>query len=301
MAKVNEKRRAELPPLNALVAFNQAATQGSFSRAAKAMGVAQPSITRHVAHLEQWLGISLFDRGVNSVELTAAGQILAKSADQAFDVLCDTVRQLRQSGFKSVVLGCSIGVAHLWVMPRLAGLRALDSQLDLSLLTSERYHDYERNNVDLSIRFGLYADDPCIIPEQCVPLASPDFAARHGLTSQSLATQLEADWLLRYDEGKYGWLTWEHWFELQGVRPPGEGLVGHHLNYPLLIENARAGEGIVLGNRGLVEQYIDNGSLVIVGPQVERAGYGYHLLKRSGHVDSNIDTAVRWLKAEAGL
>ncbi|MGB1238192.1 MAG: hypothetical protein ACPG4U_08275, partial [Pseudomonadales bacterium] len=62
-----------------------------------------------------------------------------------------------------------------------------------------------------------------------------------------------------------------------------------------------ASEGIVLGNRALVEQYIESGALVVVGPQVERPGYGYYLLVRSGHYDSNVETVVRWLKSAAAL
>jgi DNA-binding transcriptional LysR family regulator len=291
-----------LPPLNALAAFAQAARHGSFTQAAKFLGVAQPSITRHVAHLERWLGVSLFDRNANSAKLTAAGNLLAQSADKAFDELRDTVQRIRQTGYKSVVLGCSISVTHLWLLPRLAGLNELDPKLDLSLFTTDRYRDYAHNNVDLSIRFGIYPNAPLIIPEHCVPLASPEFAQRHGLNQHSSAAELKAPWLLCYDEGNYDWLTWEKWFALQNTRAPNNRLVGHYLNYPLLIERARAGEGIVLGTRGLVQHFIDSGALTIVGPQVERPEYGYYLLNhRKKTTNSDIDTVIQWLSQQQNI
>ncbi|MEH6443972.1 MAG: LysR family transcriptional regulator [Oceanospirillaceae bacterium] len=285
-----------LPPLNALLAFSQAAKYGSFSQAAKQVGVSQPSITRHVAHLEQWLGVSLFDRGANSAQLTVAGKVLAQSAESSFENLRETVQQLRDTGYKSVVLGCSLGVAHLWLLPRLGGLTELDPKLDLSLFTADRYRDFSNSHVDLSIRFGIYPQGIRIIPEYCVPLASPGFAQKHHLTAQSCPSIYQAAWLLCYDRDNYDWLTWEKWFELQDIAAPSNRLVGHYLNYPLLIERARAGEGIVLGTRGLVQHFIDRGDLQVVGPQIDRPDYGYYLLNhRKQTKNPHIVTVEHWL------
>lgn len=285
-----------LPPLNALHAFSLAAKHGGFSQAAKSIGVSQPSITRHVALLEQWLGVNLFDRGVNSAKLTAAGKTLAQSAEFSFENLRETVEQLRQTGYKSVVLGCSLGVAHLWLLPRLGGLTELDPKLDLSLFTADHYRDFSSNNVDLSIRFGIHAQGIRIIPEFCVPLASPEFAARHQLSAHTNPAIYQASWLLCYDRSSYDWLTWDNWFELQNIRAPNSRMVGHYLNYPLLIERARAGDGIVLGTKGLVQHFIDSGALQIVGPQIERPDYGYYLLNHRKHAKNpNITTVERWL------
>ena len=49
---------------------------GSFSRAAEALFITQPAISKRIASLEQSLGTALFDRIGKSVQLTAAGQAL---------------------------------------------------------------------------------------------------------------------------------------------------------------------------------------------------------------------------------
>ena len=50
------------PPLNALRAFEAVARTGSFRAAAEALFVTQPAISHQVKHLEEWLGVPLFDR-----------------------------------------------------------------------------------------------------------------------------------------------------------------------------------------------------------------------------------------------
>ena len=56
------KERSLQPVMNAILVFESAARLGSFSRAARALGTSQPSVSRHIANLEGHLGCSLFDR-----------------------------------------------------------------------------------------------------------------------------------------------------------------------------------------------------------------------------------------------
>src|SRR5262245_58936267 len=54
-------------------AFFVAAEEGSFSAASRALGIAQPTIGRQVTALEEELGVALFERIGNALELTPAG------------------------------------------------------------------------------------------------------------------------------------------------------------------------------------------------------------------------------------
>ncbi|HTI82375.1 MAG TPA: LysR family transcriptional regulator [Acetobacteraceae bacterium] len=51
-----------LPPLNALRVFDAAARTQSFTAAARQLHVSQGAVSRHIAQLEEFLGVSLFDR-----------------------------------------------------------------------------------------------------------------------------------------------------------------------------------------------------------------------------------------------
>lgn len=77
--------------LNALcpmfVQFAAVAREGQVTKAAAVLGVPQPSITRHLARLESVLGVRLYARGRDGMALTAEGEKLVPSVQQALEVL----------------------------------------------------------------------------------------------------------------------------------------------------------------------------------------------------------------------
>jgi LysR family glycine cleavage system transcriptional activator len=74
-----------LPPLNALRAFDIAARTRSFTAAAQELHVSQGAVSRHVAQLEAYLGITLFRREPGGAQLTTAGSEYARCIGDAFD------------------------------------------------------------------------------------------------------------------------------------------------------------------------------------------------------------------------
>jgi DNA-binding transcriptional LysR family regulator len=68
-------------PLEADIALIVATSQeGSFTRAARKLGIPQPSLTRKVSLLEKALGVRLFDRSSRKIELTKAGRLFVPEA-----------------------------------------------------------------------------------------------------------------------------------------------------------------------------------------------------------------------------
>lgn len=65
-----------------LLAFVQAATQGSFSAAARKLGKSQSTISAAVASLEIDLGVELFDRSTRKPGLTPAGHVMLQRAEE---------------------------------------------------------------------------------------------------------------------------------------------------------------------------------------------------------------------------
>ena len=86
--------RRNLPPLNALLAFEAAARHGNFTRAAEELSVAQPAVTRHISNVESWIGARLFTRRGSRIELTGEGQRLAELSTSAFDRLELGIREI---------------------------------------------------------------------------------------------------------------------------------------------------------------------------------------------------------------
>jgi DNA-binding transcriptional LysR family regulator len=77
-----------------LRAFAALVREGSFSRAAKALYVSQPAVSKHVASLEAELGTRLVVRGARTTTLTATGQVLADYVLRAEALLANARRAL---------------------------------------------------------------------------------------------------------------------------------------------------------------------------------------------------------------
>ncbi len=71
----------QFPELAALDVFASVIRHGSFGKAAKAHGIAQPSVTSRIRNLERQLGVTLFDRGPNGSTPTAEGIVVSGWAD----------------------------------------------------------------------------------------------------------------------------------------------------------------------------------------------------------------------------
>jgi len=79
----------ELRQLNYVI---QIASEKNFSRAAEKLHIAQPSLSQQLSKLEQEIGVLLFRRTTNSVELTQAGQVFVQKSQ----AILDAVEQLKQ-------------------------------------------------------------------------------------------------------------------------------------------------------------------------------------------------------------
>ncbi|MCA0754357.1 LysR family transcriptional regulator [Paenibacillus sp. N4] len=79
----------ELRQLNYVI---QIAHEKNFSRAAEKLHIAQPSLSQQLSKLEQEIGVLLFRRTTNSVELTQAGQVFVDKSQ----AILDAVEQLKQ-------------------------------------------------------------------------------------------------------------------------------------------------------------------------------------------------------------
>ena len=80
-----------------LKVFREVAMLGSFTRAAEALGYAQPSVSHHIAQLERELGAQLFERQPRRVQLTPAGQVFLDHAQSLLVLLADAQREVAET------------------------------------------------------------------------------------------------------------------------------------------------------------------------------------------------------------
>ena len=112
------------------------------------------AISRQIARLEAWLGLRVFERQARGVALTPEGQRLFQRTQEAFALIADTSDRWSEPRGAAVVRVASIpSVCGLWLMPRLARLRAAIRRC-ASCSRSTSPVDLADEGVDLAIRCG---------------------------------------------------------------------------------------------------------------------------------------------------
>jgi len=145
--------------------FGAVVRYGSFSAAARALGVAQPAISQSVAALEEDLGVRLFDRNSRKCTPTAAGLVFANEAAQIASSVSESREKLRQfqtgkSG--RVVLGLTPGISNLVGEYLLRHMHQTAPGLDIIIVEAfmTRLHEFLlEERIDCAVTYGLDAQD----------------------------------------------------------------------------------------------------------------------------------------------
>lgn len=136
-------------------AFLATADEGSFTGAARALRIAQPTIGRQVAALEAELGVTLFERAGRGVALTPTGVELAEHvramAEAAFRVSRVAAGQaLSLEG--PICISASEVVAAYLLPPLVARLRARHPRIDVEIIASNAPQDLRHREADIALR-----------------------------------------------------------------------------------------------------------------------------------------------------
>src|SRR6201989_876362 len=106
--------------LHHLRLFTAVVDDGGFTKAASALNLSQPAISKSLKELEEGLQLSLIDRSARSVRLTDAGRLLYDRARELFGVERVAERELRElRGLKRgfLRLGASTTIATYFLPP----------------------------------------------------------------------------------------------------------------------------------------------------------------------------------------
>src|SRR5437764_9892974 len=129
--------------------------EGSLSAAARALGLTQPTVGRHVAELEKSLGVPLFTRSPTGLLPTEAAQALRTHVEamESSASALERAASSRSEGVRGVVRVTASEVVAVEVLPPvLAGLRRAHPGLVLELVASNRQQDLLRRDADIAVR-----------------------------------------------------------------------------------------------------------------------------------------------------
>lgn len=140
---------------NLVKSFSMVAHLGSLTRAAAALGISQPTISRQIAELEQLVGASLFERGARGLSLTQAGAALVEpsrrmlAAAQAVSVAA--AGQNQEAAGTVRITASEITSAYI-LPPLLAAMRERHPAIQIELVASNQVDNLLARDADIAIR-----------------------------------------------------------------------------------------------------------------------------------------------------
>ena len=255
-----------LPSLNALVVFEAAFRHRSFTRAADELALSQASVSRRIRELELDLGVPLFERRRYDVMPTADGETLAASVRLALSELATTSDRLRNRGAGPgrLTIFSELSLASVFITPFVGEFQRMHPDLRLRVLTSYEPIETVREDFDIGIQYGRWAEDKFdvepIADDAIFPVCSPEFAAT--LPTPLGPVEIAKQPLLHLATGRRKWPDWRNFlafFRLKEPRPIERYIFN---SYQICLDVAEEGEGIALGWARSVKARLESGRLV---------------------------------------
>jgi LysR family transcriptional regulator, glycine cleavage system transcriptional activator len=288
------------PSLSSIRAFEAAARLGSFAKAARELGTSSASVSYHVRQLEAQIGLPLFRRHDNTVELTESGSLIAQETVNAFAALRATFARAIDAHQGRLSLTTLPTLATSWLTPRLGRFRAKHPDIQIDLDVSTVAHDLAASPFDAAVRNG-HGRWPglrttLLFPAIFMPLCTP--ALKHEATRLTDPEGLRNIPLL----GRPDW--WALWYRALGFSngpPPerfGTSLPTEHLDAAA----ALAGQGITIGSPILFRSKIEAGRLIPAHDLVAADGRSFWFTYPvAQHCSRKINIFREWLCEEAML
>ena len=294
------------PPLNALRAFEAAARYLSLTRAAGELNVTPGALSHQIRGLEDHLGLKLFDRGVRTIALTAAGKALHPGLQAGFLHIRDALASLNTlSDTRVLVISTPPGFTSKWLAPRLYRFAIACPEIDVRVSSSISNANFTTDGVDAAIRnlAADPADDEALeveklIDQSLVLVCSPAFAEKYGPFASP--DMLKGAPLIHDDSfSRAAMPTWADWFKAAGVSGAdvSRGLRFNSADHAL--DATVEGAGVLLTHDVLAYDDLRTGRLVMPFDRALPSGRCYAFVCPKRQRDSaNVRAFRDWLRQE---
>ncbi|WP_112322018.1 transcriptional regulator GcvA [Oceanibium sediminis] len=289
-----------LPPLTALRAFEAAARHMSFALAAEELAVTPAALSYQIKNLEAHLQAPLFRRLNRAVELTEAGAALLPYASEGFDALRQGWRAAQRT-LEGAVLNITAGPAFTakWLAPKLFRFAQQNPDIELRFSATLRVLDFDRDAVDLAIRFGQGRDEgyfsEALYRGWITPMMRPDIAARVASPADLLKENLIHDESLDFLRTPPNWACWFQHAGVDAAQVRGP----HFTQADHALDMALEGGGVALGRSSIALTALQSGALVAPFPLALTVDAHYRMVCPLGHeTRPRIARFREWIHAE---
>ncbi|MGE3144122.1 MAG: LysR substrate-binding domain-containing protein [Pseudorhodoplanes sp.] len=288
-----------LPRLNALRAFEATVRAGSLNGAAAELFVTPTAVSRHIKKLEDYLGVTLFERGGGHLVPNEIGRRYALALNRSFRAIADSTAQVRSSSGKApVVLRAYTTLLVHWLMPRLGLFQREHPEIELNIESGFRSADFSRGSLEIAIRYGNGTWPNLksfrIFSDESVAFSAPSVAERlSGISPDKWPRDVS---LLVHGRRP---LDWTDWLSIAGIE---DELPHRRLSFEdmlLVYQAAHDGLGVAIAQRRYIAAGIARRTLMQVSPVVLRRELGYYAVCPQEVADTKPARAfIEWLVKE---
>jgi LysR family transcriptional regulator, glycine cleavage system transcriptional activator len=286
--------------MTALLAFEAAATQASFTKAAQQLSLTQSAVSKQVQALERHLGRRLFERRGKAIALTLAGEQLMRQLPgwlSAGERLCG-----QPAGRGSV--GGPLKLAVLptfgtqWLAPRLADFLAQYPRIELTLESRVLPFDFPVTDFDAAIHYGQPdwpgAQLQRLFGEVTIAVAAPAVAA----AIKSAKDAMRQRWVLQTTRAQ-AVADFQAFLKTAPAASPSLPPL-HVEQFATLVRIVGSGAGIGLVPERWVQEDLAAGRLVTLLGYARTEAAAYHVATPTGRAASLACAAfVRWMREQA--
>ena len=289
----------QLPPLQSLRAFEAAARHGSFLKASRELDVTQSAISHQVRTLEEHLGLPVFRRFHNGIELTQQGEELLEVATPLFDSVARKIAEIRGSR-PSLSVSCSPSFALRWLLRRIGEFERAYPEIVVSLSCGSPFPPGGSRIFDIEIVYRMdppteAVPDTPLLDEWMMPVCAPGFLRTSRIAPRDV---IDHKLLVNNPDRR----DWQRWAAFAGVDP---GRMEEALSMGTVfdtdtaaIEMALCGGGIALANINYICAELDGGVLV-PALMIQPFRLGTHYLRLRETASPSARTFSRWIADRA--
>ncbi|MBX9446277.1 LysR family transcriptional regulator [Dickeya chrysanthemi] len=279
---------------NDLYLFMLVAREGSFTRAATRLGLAQSGVSRAIRELETRLGVQLLSRTTRKLSLTQAGEQLYRTALAGFDSLdlgLATLAHFRDTLSGTVRINASQHAIDKVLLPKLAAFRLRYPDIQLELISESRFVNIIDERFDAGIRLGAEVDEGMIAvriaPDmEMVVVATPDHFRHYGFPQTPADLVVHPCIAYQLADGSlYHWELWQDGKPLKH-KPQGQWVLSDSY---MEVAAARLGLGLAYVPEELVADDLARGTLIRVLQRYSHRLAGLHLY----YPHRNVSPALR--------
>lgn len=286
-----------IPSLTSLQAFERAALNLSFQRAARDLALTPSAVSHRIRGLEQRFGVRLFARAGRAIKLTTAGQKYLDTVRSSLAALERSSRDLQLCGTAAQEVLRISALPYFTstvIIPALGDFQRRFPGISLRVETTNQYADFDQAGVDVAIRYGRQQSaglrfDP-LIEVSSIPVCAPKLA-RQLRTPVDLASQT----LIHLTVQPSAWPAWLRQAGVHETASRGELWFDNVLS---ALDAAEQGFGVALAMRPLVDARRANGRSLAMPFDVRTStSERFYMVFRSEHARTKRMIVLRrWLK-----